>query len=315
MSKDEISKQPCYLFFDIEGYPDIASIAKANNYHGIPNDEILKKYREDQEAKIERLRQRNKWYTENEDWKETTYLPITFQRPLFIAVAKVAADYTFLDTNILSALTDNRFHDDPIQGSYLVCKKFLDGWRHYKRPTLVTLHGTIFDFPFLKFAAFNYGIDVNDFPFDERINKSNSRLKSHIDMYSILSNYGAGRFRDGRRMLTGLLGKTDLFKGIYAKSDELYAERVVKLYKEHKYYVLEKYCLKRILDYYPIFLRLVKLTGGFGSIPSQNFDEENCKASMRHWIQKQIDKEPSQSQTLTDYLEQWNDYFNTANQL
>jgi len=300
MSNYDNQKRPSYLFFDIEGYPDVDLILESNEgYDNIPRDAVCAKYREDQRKKAEQLRQRNKNYLEKEDWKESAYFPVTFQRPLFIAVAKIASDYTFLDASVLSTI--DLFPDNPIQGSHLVCKKFLDGWRYYGGPTLVTFHGNAFDFPLLKFSAFNYGIDVHDFPFDEKMTRKAESPK-HIDMYSVLSNYGAASFRNGRPILTGILGKSGT-----GKLD--YPELVEKLYKEYNFQAYQNICLKRILDYYPIFLRLIKLTGGFGTIPPEKFNEELCKASMKHWIQKQIDDTPTQGKNLTGYLEQWEKYF------
>ena len=76
------------------------------------------------------------------------FIPYTFQLPVSLVVARVAADYRLID---LAAL------DEEKSRPHEIVRAFWDGWRKYGRPCLVTFNGRGFDVPLLELCAFRYG--------------------------------------------------------------------------------------------------------------------------------------------------------------
>jgi 3'-5' exonuclease len=122
-----------YLVFDIESVADGELVSKLRYPgQGLSAADAVRRYRDELMAKY-----------------ETDFIPYTFQVPVSVIVAKVAADFSLIDIVAL---------DEPHFRSHVITENFWRGWEAYKRPTLVSFNGRTFDLPLLELAAFRYGI-------------------------------------------------------------------------------------------------------------------------------------------------------------
>src|SRR6476469_4032289 len=101
MSKSSVR----YLVFDVESVADPPLVARL-------------RYRAELMAKF-----------------ETDFIPYTYQVPISIVVAKVAADFRLIDLVPL---------DEPLFRPHILTSHFWKGWEAYKRPTIVTFNGRTF---------------------------------------------------------------------------------------------------------------------------------------------------------------------------
>src|SRR5687768_12395452 len=116
-----------YLVFDIESVADGALVSRLRYPNGGPSPaDAVRRYRDELLAKY-----------------ETDCIPYTFQVPVSVVVAKVAADYRLIDIVAL---------DEPQFRSPVITQHFWKGWEAYKRPTLVSFNGRTFDIPLLELA-------------------------------------------------------------------------------------------------------------------------------------------------------------------
>jgi predicted PolB exonuclease-like 3'-5' exonuclease len=124
-----------YLVFDIESVADGELVSRLR-YPGekLSPQKAIRRYRDELLEKY-----------------ESDFIPYTFQLPVSIAIAKVAADYRLLDLVTL---------DEPQFRPHVITEHFWRGWEKYGRPTLVSFNGRTFDLPLLELAAFRYGIAV-----------------------------------------------------------------------------------------------------------------------------------------------------------
>src|SRR6476469_974712 len=105
-----------YLVFDIESVADGELVSKIRYPgQGLSAADAVRRYRDELIAKY-----------------ETDFIPYTYQLPVSIVVAKVAADFRLLDIVAL---------DEPHYRSHVMTENFWRGWEAYKRPTLVTFNG------------------------------------------------------------------------------------------------------------------------------------------------------------------------------
>src|SRR5205085_8895930 len=108
---------------------------------------------------------------------ETDFIPYTFQVPVSVVVAKVAADFSLIDIVAL---------DEPQFRSHIITENFWRGWEVYKRPTLVSFNGRSFDLPLLELAAYRYGLSLPAWfnleakSFEQNRNRFN--IDAHIDL-------------------------------------------------------------------------------------------------------------------------------------
>ena len=82
---------------------------------------------------------------------KSDFVPHTFQVPVSIAIAKVAADHSLIEVRTL---------DRPKFRPQVITRSFWRGWEKHGQPTLVTFNGRFFDLPVLELSAYRYGIAV-----------------------------------------------------------------------------------------------------------------------------------------------------------
>ena len=265
-----MSESPAYFVFDIESVADPNLVSKVHYAGKVPPEEAVRKYRD------ELLAQNN-----------TDFIPYTFQFPVSVAVAKVADDFSLLDTVVL---------DEPAFRPHEICSKFWRGWAHYHRPTFVSFNGRGFDIPMLELAAFRFGISIphwfaGEKTFDQPRYSYNTKF--HLDLYDILTNSGATRFNGGLNLAANLIGKP-------GKMD-MQGFMVQDMYEAGKLAEINDYCRCDVLDTYFVFLRTMVLTNNL-ALPQ----EQQLVKDAKIWIEEQCEAIPIYRQ----YLDHWGDWVN-----
>jgi predicted PolB exonuclease-like 3'-5' exonuclease len=264
------ASQVRYLVFDIESVADGALVSKL-------------RYGKEQLAPSEAIR---RYRAELLEKYESDFIPYTYQIPVSVAVAKVGADFRFIDLVTL---------DEPEYRPHVITQKFWKGWEAYRRPTLVTFNGRTFDAPLLELAAFRYGVslpgwfDSSGKSFQQPRNRYNAH--SHLDLHDVLTNYGAVRFNGGLNLAATVLGKPGKF-GVQG-------DMVQDLYDQGKLAEINNYCRCDVLDTYFVFLRTMVLVGQL-SLEK----EQNIVAETRQWLVDRSAEQPA----YRDYLEHWGDW-------
>jgi predicted PolB exonuclease-like 3'-5' exonuclease len=261
-----------FLVFDVESVADGTLVSKVR-YPGenLAPAEAIRKYRDELLAKY-----------------ETDFIPYTFQFPISVVVAKVASDLRLID---LVAL------DDPEFRPHVITDHFWRGWEAYKRPTLVSFNGRSFDVPLLELAAFRYGINLqrwfnlNGRTFEQPRNRYNT--EAHMDVYDILTNFGAARFTGGLNLAASMLGKPGKM--------EVQGHMVQDLYDAGKLAEINDYCRCDVLDTYFVFLRSCVLLGNI-SLTREHELVEAAKA----WLEERRET----SEAYAAYLERWGNWTN-----
>lgn len=261
-----------YLIFDIESAADAALVQKIR-YPGedITPAEAVQKYRAHLMAKY-----------------ETDFIPYTFQIPVSVVVAKVAADFRLLD---LVAL------DEPQYRPHIITQHFWKGWEAYRRPTLVSFNGRGFDVPLLELAAYRYGISVPGWfnlqgkSYEQPRNRYNT--EAHLDLHDVLTNFGAARFQGGLNLAASILGKP-------GKMD-VQGHMVQDLYDAGKLAEITDYCRCDVLDTYFIFLRTAVMLGQL-----KLEQEQQLVHDARTWLEGQATIIPAFQQ----YLESFGEWHN-----
>ena len=268
MSKQQVK----YLVFDVESAADAALVAKIR-YPGedITPAEAVRQYRQHLMAKY-----------------ESDFIPYTFQIPVSVVVAKVAADFRLID---LVAL------DEPAYRSHIITANFWKGWEAYRRPTLVSFNGRSFDLPLLELAAFRYGLNVPGWfnltgkSYDQPRNRYNT--EAHLDLHDVLTNFGAARFQGGLNLAASILGKP-------GKMD-VQGHMVQDMYDAGRLAEINDYCRCDVLDTYFVFLRCQVLLGQL------SLDEEQgIIAETKTWLIKRSEQTPA----YKEYLARWGDWEN-----
>ena len=261
-----------YLVFDIESVADGPLVAKLRYpAENLAPEDAVRRYRDELLAKY-----------------ETDFIPYTFQVPLSIVVAKVAADFRLLD---LVAL------DEPQFRSHVMTENFWRGWEVYKRPTLVSFNGRTFDLPLLELAAFRFGLSlpgwfsVNARSFEQPRNRYN--VQAHLDLHDVLTNFGASRFNGGLNLAANLLGKP-------GKMD-VQGYMVQDLANEGRLAQINDYCRCDVLDTYFVFLRCAVLLGQL-----KLEQEQQIIAETKAWLHERSHLTPVYAQ----YLAAWGDWRN-----
>lgn len=261
-----------YLVFDIESVADGPLVSKLR-YPGQNLDPAVavRRYRDELIAKY-----------------ETDFIPYTFQVPVSVVVAKVAADLTLLDVVAL---------DEPQFRSHVITEHFWRGWDAYRRPTLVSFNGRTFDLPLLELAAFRYGLGAAGWfnssgkAYDQPRNRYNT--EAHLDLHDVLTNFGASRFNGGLNLVANLLGKP-------GKMD-VQGHMVQDLWNEGKLAEINDYCRCDVLDTYFAFLRTMVLLGQL-----KLDDEQRLVLVARDFISQRSSTIPA----YAAYLERWGDWVN-----
>ncbi len=261
-----------YLVFDIESVADGELVSKLR-YPGenLAPQQAIRRYRD------ELLEQR-----------QSDFIPYTFQLPVSIAIAKVAADFHLIDLVTL---------DEPLFRPHVITEHFWRGWERYGRPTLVSFNGRTFDLPLLELAAFRYGISVPGWfnlsakSFEQPRNRYN--LEAHFDLQELLTNFGSTRFNGGLNLAANLLGKP-------GKMD-VQGYMVQDLYDAGKSTEINDYCRCDVLDTYFVFLRTARHAGaafaGWGA-------RTHCRA--KQWLEERS----HDAVAYQLYLERWGDWTN-----
>lgn len=301
-----MSKNIKYLLFDIEGFPDREMILEMDVVKKLQEkagyeftiDTVLSELRKADEQTDSTAKKNTR--KDELVRKDADYWPITYQLPLFISIVKIADDYSFQGTSVLSAIREEGYKDDPIRGFHLLCQDFSKGWQAYYKPVTVSFYGRVFDMPFLKFAAFRAGLFTEIVSNESAPWKTAIFEKQHIDLYDIFSNYGASTFRKGIPTLTAILGsKRKLSDGFD------YRTYVENLYNEKKFTEFESMCQRRILDYYHIFLRIMRITGGLGNIALDEEAEQERLRQMKYWLENAIENKQGAVSGFCKHLEDW----------
>jgi predicted PolB exonuclease-like 3'-5' exonuclease len=260
-----------YLVFDLESVADAPLVAKLR-YPGesIEPTAAVRRYRDELLAKY-----------------ETDFIPYTFQVPVSVVAAKVAADCSLID---LVAL------DEPEFRPHVITEHFWRGWEAYRRPTLVSFNGRTFDIPLLELAAFRFGISLPGWfsgtkSYEQPRNRYNS--EAHLDLHDVLTNHGASRFNGGLNLAANLLGKP-------GKMD-VQGDMVQDLYNEGRLSDINDYCRCDVLDTYFVFLRAMVLMGQL------TLDrEQQLVAQTKSWLEART----SQIPIFTAYLSRWGSWTN-----
>lgn len=218
----------------------------------------------------------------------TDFIPYTYQIPVSVVVAKIAADYGLVD---LVAL------DEPHYRSHLITERFWRGWEAYRRPTLVTFNGRTFDLPLMELAAFRYGLSVPGwFNVESKSweqHRSRYNLDSHLDLHDVLTNFGASRFNGGLNLAANLLGKP-------GKMD-VQGHMVQDLFNAGKLPEINDYCRCDVLDTYFVFLRVSVM---LGRISLER--EQEVVAETQTWLTQRREQMP----VYGVYLDNWGDWRN-----
>jgi len=261
-----------FLVFDVERAADGPLVARLR-HPGEPIEpaEAIRRYRDELMAKY-----------------ESDFIPYTFQMPVAVAVAKVAADFRLLDLVVL---------DEPEFRSHVITEHFWRGWEKYGRPTLVSFNGRGFDVPLLELAAFRYGLSVAGWfgptarGYDQPRSRYNAR--AHLDLCEMLTNFGATRFTGGLNLAANLLGKP-------GKMDTQ-GDMVQDMYDAGRLREINDYCRCDVLDTYFVFLRTRVLVG---QLPLET--EHQLIAGTKQWLQERADQVAAYRQ----YLDHWGDWPN-----
>ncbi len=261
-----------YFVFDVESVADGNLISKLRYGEERPPAEVA----------IERYR------SELIEKYETDFIPYTYQIPVSVAVAKVAADFRLIDLVVL---------DEPNYRPHVITRDFWKGWEVYRRPTLVTFNGRSFDVPLLELAAFRYGISVPGWfnihakSFEQPRNRYN--LDAHFDIHDLLTNFGASRFTGGLNLAANILGKPGKMN--------VQGDMVQDMYFQGRLAEINEYCRCDVLDTYFAFLRCQVLVGHLTLE-----QEHQLVLETKEWIAERA--EPKSAYEL--YLNNWGDWRN-----
>lgn len=204
------------------------------------------------------------------------FLPVSFQIPVSVCVARVGADFSLQAVTCLDA---PRFRPREIVA------KFWLGLPRYPRSKLVTFNGRGFDMPLLELAAFRYGLSGRDY-----FQTNRNRFNGHVDLLDWLTNFGACRLAGGLNLLAKLIGKP-------GKMD-VDGAQVWQMYQDERYQDINDYCMFDTLDTYFVFLRTRVMTGDISTA-----QEAELTANALEFLASRAGELPH----LRHYLRAWDD--------
>jgi 3'-5' exonuclease len=222
-------ERTAYIVFDIETVPNGTLIA----------DVLYAGEKLAPEQAVARLEQEALEASEG----KSSFVPLTFQTPVIIAVARVGADFKLQKVAVLDA---------PHYRERRMVELFWKGIETYPDATLVDFGGRGFDLPVLELAAFRHGIALPTY-FGKSGGYRARFGERHLDIMEWLGNWGAYRMKGGLNLLAKMLGKP-------GKMD-VRGELVAGLWREGKKNLVASYCVCDVLDTYFVFLRTRLLTG------------------------------------------------------
>jgi predicted PolB exonuclease-like 3'-5' exonuclease len=206
------------------------------------------------------------------------FIPFTFQIPVAVCVARVAADFSLQAVACL---------DTPLYRPREIVKKFWLGLSFYTRTKVVTFNGRSFDLPLLELSAFRYGFPARDY-----FARGRNRFNGDLDLMDWMTNYGACRgFAGGLDLLAKILGKPGKM--------EVAGDQVYEMYRAARYQEINDYCMFDTLDTYFVFLRTRVLTG---DVTAEQ--EAELVAKAKSTLAAQTRDLPA----LKQYLDHWTDW-------
>lgn len=261
-----------YLVFDVESVADGQLVSRLR-YPGedLGPQQAVQRYREELLAKY-----------------ESDFIPYTYQVPICVAVAKVAADLRLMGIAVL---------DEPRFRPHVITENFWRGWQTYQEPTLVTFNGRTFDLPLMELAAFRFGVSIPNWfrrncpTYEQPRNRYNTN--AHFDLQELLTNFSSSRFTGGLHLAANLLGKP-------GKMD-IQGYMVQDLYDQGRLQEINDYCRFDVLDTYFVFLRTKVL---LGELPLER--EHALVEQAKEWLEGQLKQTPAYQL----YLDRWGEWNN-----
>ncbi len=267
---DESRQHVAYLIFDVEAIADGLLVQRVRYpKENLTPEEAIKKYREELLEK-----------------QGNDVIPPTFMLPTSVAVAKVNPSFHIIDVATLDA---------PLYRPYEITKKFWQGWRHYKRPPLVTFNGRGYDLPVLELAAYRFGISLPDWfninarTYEQSRNRYNT--DSHLDMMDLFSNFSAYRITGGLNLLANIIGKPG--------KTGIDGSQIQDMYDAGHTKAINDYCRCDVLDTYFVFLRTRVL---LGQLPLEA--EQVIVRETKEWLESARET----NQAYDHYLTHWGDW-------
>jgi hypothetical protein len=261
-----------YLIFDCEAIADGDLITRVR----YPNEALT--------GPLAIRRFRDEVLAERGDGKDI--LPVTFMLPISVAVAKVDAQYRLIDLSVLDA---------PQFRPHVITRHFWTGWTKYERPTLVSFNGRGYDLPLLELAAFRYGLSVPYWfnvearSYEQARNRYN--IEAHIDLYDLLSNFGAMRLAGGLNLVANLIGKPG--------KTGIDGSKVQDMYDSGQVQEINDYCRCDVLDTYFVFLRSRVLLGKL-----KLDEEQKLVADVKAWLESKAEAVTA----YAHYLSYWGEW-------
>lgn len=252
--------QTAYLIVDTESIPD-GRLLRLTKYPelNLTDDEAIDK------AQTEA---RENSYTNSD------FIPVTFQIPVAVCVARVAPDYSLTK---ITCLDSPRFRPKEL------VQQFWTGMEKLQA-RLVTFNGRGFDLPLLELAACRYGFAAPNY-----FHKSRDRYRGGcLDLLDWFTNFGAFRMNGGLNLLAKMLG-------LPGKMD-VAGHQVYTMYREGRFQDINDYCMFDTLDTYFIFLRTKVMTGDIK--PEQ---ETALVAKAKDFLVERSQESPA----LKIYLDNW----------
>ncbi len=257
-----------YLVFDVESVPDTRLIKKVK-YPGMDIDDLnaVKKFQEE---------------ILTNSGGTSYFIPVTFQFPVAVCVAKIREDLTLDDVVLL---------DEPQFRCREMVRLFWHGVESiYSEAALVTFNGRGFDIPLLEMMAFRYGFHTKRHLRDKFGTRYRFGTK-HIDLHDWLSNFSAVKMQGGLNLLAKVLGKPGKME---TTGDEVY-----DMYLQGKVREINDYCSFDVLDTYFVFLRSRVL---LGEISIQK--EQDIVKKAWQYVSENQERFPA----FKNYLENWGDW-------
>lgn len=210
------------------------------------------------------------------------FIPVTFQYPVSVCVAKVRGDFTLID---IVCLDDPEFRADEMTRLFwLGVEDVYDG------ASLVTFNGRGFDIPLMELMAYRYGYTAKRHFRDKFAGRYRFGTK-HIDIQDWLSNYNAIRVHGGLNLLAKIIGKPGKMQ---TRGDEVYSMFRRGLLRE-----INDYCIHDVLDTYFVFLRTRVL---LGEITISR--EQDIVAGAKDFLEANRGRIPA----LNEYIDNWGDW-------
>ena len=257
-----------YLVFDVESIPD-AKLIKIVKY---PEEDL------DEQSAVGKFKEEILGISNG----VSDFIPVTFQYPVTICIAKVGEDYSLLDIVSL---------DQPAFRTSEMVRLFWHGIENlYGHTTLVTFNGRGFDIPILELMAFRYGYSIKKH-FKDKSGSRNRYSAKHIDLQELLSNYNAIRMTGGLNLLAKILGKPGKMS---AKGDMVY-----EMYLGGEIQKINDYCIHDVLDTYFVFLKTRVLQGDINTAREQDLVQR-----AKFFIYNNMERIPA----LKEYFDNWGDW-------